>query len=114
MRRRRGRWLGGLRAAALLDSAGGTVRLQLDFSEGGLVLRDILRQDVQERLGLLRAQVNTLEVVDQHVLGRGLVHRSEHQEEVPEVDAYLDAIGIALAVIGRVHQDRKSTRLNSS
>src|ERR1700693_3559803 len=102
-RERTGMWLAGRHAPGSLDSAGGAVRLQLDFSEGGLVLRDILRQDVQERLGLLRAQVNTLEVVDQHVLGCGLVHRSEHQEEVPEIDAYLNAIGIALAVIRSVH-----------
>ena len=64
MRKSTGMWLGG-RAAALLDGAGGAVRLQLNLSECRLVLRDILRQDVQQRLGLLRAQINALKVVDE-------------------------------------------------
>src|ERR1700733_38931 len=75
-----------------VDGAGlAGMGLQLDFPKRRLVLRDILRQNVQQSLGLLRTQVHALEVIDGDRVGSGLIHGSEHQEEIPEVYADLDA-----------------------
>jgi len=83
-----------------LHEAGAGAGFEADFAERGLVLADVLLEDVQQCLGLLGAHVDALEVLDLHVFGRGLVERTEHEEKVPEVDADLDAVGVALTVVG--------------
>src|ERR1700682_4114136 len=89
--------------AALLDGgARAGMRLQVDFAEGGFVLRDVLRQDVVQRLGLLRAEIDALKVVYEDVVGRGLVDHAEAEQEVPQVHPHLHAVGVALPVIGCV------------
>src|SRR6202451_3363400 len=56
----------------LLDGTGlAGVRLQLDFAESRLILRNVLRQHVQQSFGLLRAHVHALKIVDGHAMGRG-------------------------------------------
>src|SRR5579884_2502526 len=83
----------------LLDGRACNARFQPNFAESGLVLRQVLRQHVGKRLGLLRADIDALEVVDLHVLRRGLVHSAEHKEEIPQIDADLNAVGVALTVV---------------
>ena len=75
--------------------------------EGLLVLLHVVREYVQQRLGLLRAQVNRLEVLDLDLFGRGLVHGPEDELEVPHAHAHLDAVRIAFAVLVRVQQRQR-------
>jgi hypothetical protein len=61
---------------------------------------------------LLWAKVNALEILDIHVIGRGLIDQAEEQEEVPKVYADLYTVGVALAVFGQVaHLDLGRLRL---
>src|SRR6266849_9672102 len=80
------------------------VRLQLDLAERALVLADILLQHIQQGLGLLRTEIDALEIVNVDVVRRGLVHQPEQQKEVPKVDANLHAVGIAFAILGCIDQ----------
>ena len=43
--------------------------LQRDFPKRGFILGDVLLKHVEQRLGLLRAEVDALEIVDGHVVG---------------------------------------------
>src|SRR5437899_1095927 len=78
------------------------MRLELDLPEGSLVLRHILLQHIQQRLGLLWTHVYALKILDRHLIRRGLVHHAEEQKEVPEIDPDLHTIGVALAIVGGV------------
>ena len=82
------------------DRTGRRSRIQLDLTKGGFILHDVLAQHVPERLGLLRAQVNSLEVLYLHQILRGLRHGAERQQKIPHADANLDAIGVPVAIIG--------------
>ena len=75
------------------------VRVEVDLAEGVLVLGDVLLEYAKQGLGLLGTQVDSLKVANLDALGRGLVHRAEHQHEVPDVDADLNAVGIGFAVV---------------
>src|SRR5437763_1814427 len=88
----------------LLHEAGAGSRLELDFTKCGLILRDVLLQYVQQRFSLLWAEINTLKIVDIHVIRRGLIDHTEQQQKIPKVNANLDAIRVALAVFGCVNQ----------
>ena len=76
-------------------------RFEPDGAEGGLVLRQVLVEDIGQSLGLLRAQVDTLEDLDADVAGLGLILPAEGQEKIPQVHAHLNAVGIPLAIVGR-------------
>src|SRR5579859_3845541 len=80
-------------------SGNGHARIELDFAEGLFVVHHVLLQDGEQRLGLLRAEINSLEVGNFH-LGRGLLLQgAKDQEEVPYIHAHLHAIGIVFPVI---------------
>lgn len=84
----------------LVDGAGrGHPRIELDFAKGALVVRDILVQDRGQSLGLLRAQIYSLEVSYFDLVLRLLLHGTEHQKEVPDIHPHLDAIGIGFAIV---------------
>ena len=68
-------------------------------AEGLLVLGEVVAEDVPEGLGLLRAEVDALEVLDVELVGRLLGHGAEDEEEVPDAHADLDAVGVAVAVV---------------
>jgi hypothetical protein len=76
--------------------------VELDFSEGALVTGHILLQKSQQRLSLLRAEVNALEVLDLDMALGLLLQRAENQKEVPDIDPHLHAVGVAFAVRGIV------------
>ncbi len=80
------------------------VRLKFDFTESRFVLRNVLLQDVHERLGLLRAEIDALKILDVHLLRHGLIHQAEQQQKIPQIHPDLHAVGIALAVIGAIYQ----------
>ena len=78
--------------------------LDVNVAEGRFVLGDVLLENVEEGLGLLRAKVDALEVVDVDKVRRVLGDETEHEEKVPEIGANLDGVGIAFAVVGAVDQ----------
>lgn len=84
--------------------AGALLRFETDFTKGRFVLLNILLQDVEQSFRLLRAQVDTLETLDVEHFGRGLVDGAEEEEEIPDVHANLNTVGITLAVVGRRRQ----------
>src|SRR5262249_30425800 len=77
----------------------GHSRIELDFAKGALVVRDILVQDRGQSLGLLRAQIYSLEVSYFDLVLRLLLHGAEHQEEVPYIYPHLDAISVGFAIV---------------
>jgi hypothetical protein len=83
-----------------VDRAAGLWELfEGDGAEGLLVLGKIVAEDVPESLGLLRAEVDALEVLDGELVGCVLRHGAEDQEEVPYTHAHLDAVGVAVAIV---------------
>jgi hypothetical protein len=91
----------GRHAGWLLDESGAGARLEPNLAERGFVLAHILLQHIQQGFGLLRADVDPLEIMDLHVFRRGLVDIAKHQKKVPKVDPDLHAVGVAFAVVGR-------------
>jgi hypothetical protein len=85
-------------------SAWAHLRVKFDFAECGLVSSDVLLQQSQQRLGLLRAQINSLEVANLDLSFVLLLDSAEGEEKIPDIDAHLHAIGVVLAVIGGVAQ----------
>ena len=85
-------------------AAGRDTWVELYLSERALVARHILLQQGHQRLGLLRAQVNPLEVVQFDLRFGLLLQRPKDKEEVPHVHPNLHAIGIVLAVIRAINQ----------
>lgn len=83
----------------LLDQPTTRLRLQLDFTERGFILRHILLQDIQKSLRLLRADVDALEILDADPVRRGLIHDAEEQKKIPEVNPDLHAVRVALTVV---------------
>src|SRR5215472_6104200 len=78
--------------------------IELDFAEGLFVLDHVLLQDGHQRFGLLRAQVDSLEVLHLHLACALRLHAAEDQQEVPNADAHLHGVGVALAVFGGVDE----------
>ncbi len=89
-------------AAPLVDGAGGRRKLRLEgeVAEGLFVLGEVVAEDVPEGLGLLGAEIDALEVIELDLFGCALAHGSEDEEEVPDAHADLDAVGIAVAIVG--------------
>lgn len=83
------------------EALGGCI--QRDWAKGLFVLREIVCKHVLQRLGLLRAQVNALEVRNLDLVGRGLrvsVDGSEDKKEIPDGEPDLHRVGIGIAVVG--------------
>src|SRR6516164_7065375 len=74
-------------------------RVEFDLAEGAFVVGNVLLQDGGQRLCLLRAEINALEVSYLHLILRLLLHGPEHQKEVPNVDPHLHAVGVGLTII---------------
>jgi hypothetical protein len=85
-------------------AGGHHARIKLDLTERAFVAGHVLLQDARQRLGLLRTQINALEIVDFYLGLTLLLQCAEDQEEIPDVDSYLHAVGIGLAIVGGVVQ----------
>src|SRR5579862_1999648 len=96
----------GARSPCLMDlpAAHGHARVEFDLAECALVARYVLLQDCEQRFSLLRAQVNPLEISDLNLSFALLLQCAEDQEEIPDVHAYLHAVGIVFPVVRSVHQ----------
>ena len=101
---------GGLRRGDSMAGTGGhglvhwstgrpVLRLQRERAESLLVLREVVAENIHQRLGLLRTEVDALEVFNLNVVGGILVHRPEDEEEIPDAHTDLDAVGVAVAVL---------------
>src|SRR5438876_5390435 len=90
---------------ALVDRAGSHhTRVELDFAERAFISSHILLQDCRQSFRLLRAQIDTLEIADFHLGFALLLQGTEYQEEIPDVDPHLHAVGVVLAILGSVDQ----------
>lgn len=74
-------------------------RIQLDFSKRAFVSGDILLEQSEKCLRLLRAEVDSLEVPDINLGFALLLERPENQEEIPDVHSHLDAIRVILSIV---------------
>ena len=74
------------------------MRLELDLAERGLILGDVLLEDIQQRFGLLRAKVDALKIVDVNVVGRGLIDHAKEQQKSQILTADLHTVGVAFPV----------------
>src|SRR6476660_1622509 len=79
-------------------------RIQLDLTKCAFVPGYILLQDGRQGFGLLRTQINSLEIIDLHLRLALLQKRAEYQKEVPDVHPHLHAVGIILAIVGSIAQ----------
>ena len=78
------------------------LRLERDDSKGLLILSDVLAEDVPEGLGLLRADVDALSVLDGDLILRFLVNKAESEKKILYADAYLNTVGVVLAIVLRL------------
>jgi hypothetical protein len=74
--------------------------LERDAAEGLLILRQVLAEYVEERLGLLGTEIDPLKATDGDLVGRVLMCGAEGEEEIPDAGAYLHAVRVAFAVVG--------------
>ena len=91
-------------AASVNGTGGMHARIQLNFAERILVLCDILLQNRQQGLGLLRAHIDTFKVGDLDLAFGLLLQSSEDKKKIPDADSYLHAISVILAVVGCAHE----------
>jgi hypothetical protein len=85
-----------------VDGTGGWGELGFEGegAEGLLVLGEVVTEDVPQGFGLLGAEVDALEVVELNLFRGVLGHGTEDEEEVPDAHSDLDAVGVAVAVVG--------------
>ena len=78
--------------------------IEFDLAKGVFVLDNVLLKNRKQRLRLLRTDVDSLKICDFDLGLALLLQGAEDQEEVPDVDADLNAIGVVLAVGRRIGQ----------
>ena len=77
------------------------LRLERNLAEGLLVLSDILAEDIEERLGLLRADVDALGVFDSDLVSGVLADQAKGEEEIPNAYPDLHAVSVVFAIVLR-------------
>ena len=78
-------------------------RLQSYGAKCLLILRQVLAQQVPQRLGLLWAQIDPLKIPQHHFIGRILPGCAKDQHKIPYAGPHLHAVGIAIAIILRLN-----------
>src|ERR1700736_2195440 len=68
-------------------------RVKLNLPESAFVTRHVLLQKSEQCLSLLGAHINPLEILDLNVGLSLLLQCAEDQEEVPDIDPHLHAVG---------------------
>ena len=84
--------------------SGSHARVEFDFAEGGFVAVDVLLQQSEQRLGLLRTQVDALKITDLDLSFTLLLNGAKDEEKVPDIHSHLHAVGIGFPVIGSIGQ----------
>ena len=87
-------------------------RIEFDLAKGALVSGNVLLQESEQGLRLLRAEIDPLEILDLDLRFGLLLQGAKHKEEIPDVDAHLHAVGVALAIIFGVDQLQIGLRWN--
>ncbi len=96
------RWKCGCR---LVDRAGSHhTWIKLDFAKRALISGNILLQDRRQGLGLLRAQVDSLKIIDLHLGFALLLQDPEYEEEIPDIHPHLHAVGVVFAVFAGIDE----------
>jgi len=85
-------------AVAGYDKALHTGAFERDGAEVLLILGDVMAEHVEQCLGLLRAQVDALKVVDLDLFRGLLLQRTEDEKEVPDGEPDLYAVGVGVAI----------------
>jgi len=78
--------------------------IEFNLAKSAFITGHVLLQDGRQRLGLLRAQVDALKIQDFDLILGLLLERAEHQKKIPDIDSYLNAIGVALPVFRTIDQ----------
>jgi len=88
----------------LVDGTAGLRELlvESDGAECLLVLCKVVGQYVDESFGLLGAEIDALKVLDAEFVGGVLAHGAEDEKEVPDGHAHLDAVSVAIAIVGGI------------
>src|SRR5689334_3867600 len=76
--------------------AGADTRIEFDFAKRIFVVDQILLKNGEQRLGLLRTEIDALKVADVDAGLVLLLKSPEDKEEVPDVHTNLHAVGVAL------------------
>src|SRR6476660_1325413 len=82
----------------------GDAGIELDFAERAFILAHVLLQDGQQRLGLLRAEIDSLKILHLDFLRCDRLQASKEQQNVPYAHADLYGVGVAVTVGGRINQ----------
>jgi hypothetical protein len=77
--------------------------IEFDLTERAFIIGHILVEDRRQRLGLLRAQIDSLKVAHLYLILRLLLHGAEDEKKVPDVHADLHAVGVGFPILGSVH-----------
>src|SRR5205823_14926556 len=64
----------------------------------------VLFQDGEQRLGLLRAEVDALKICDLHVSWGLLLQRAEDQKKIPHIYPHLHAVGVVFAIVFAIRE----------
>ena len=78
--------------------------VEFDLAEGALITGDILLQQPEQGLGLLRAEVDALEVANLDLSFGLLLQGAENHEEVPDIHPHLHAVGVGFAIVRSIDQ----------
>src|ERR1035438_359446 len=84
--------------------------IQLDLAEGSLVVHQVLMQDGLECLGLLRTQIDALEIIDFDLGLILLLQGAKNEKKVPDIDPHLHTVGVVFAVVRGVRQLNRRLR----
>src|SRR5579864_6380361 len=79
-------------------------RIEFDLAKGALVSGNVLLQESEQGLRLLRAEVDPLEILNLNLRLGLLLEGAKYEIEIPDVDAHLHAVGVALAIIFGIDQ----------
>src|ERR1700722_13467906 len=77
----------------------GHSRVQFNLAKSTFVTGHILLQKSEKRLGLLRTEVNALEVTNLYLSFGLLLQGSEDHEKILDIHSHLHAVGISFAVV---------------
>ena len=75
-----------------------------EMSERLFILRQVLTKHIPQCFCLLRTQVDPLESVDRNLFRRILMCCSEAQAKIPYAYLHLNAVRVALAIVGRLFE----------
>ena len=78
--------------------------IERNRAERLLVLSQIVTQNIEQRLCLLGAQVDSLKILYIQFVGLFLAHRAEDEKKIPHGHTNLHAVGVTVAVVRRIDE----------